>query len=196
MKFITFLTEFVKHPKNVGAIAPSSNRLAKKMVGTINFEEAKYILELGPGTGAFTKEIIKRKKEHTIFILIEINEVFYENLQKQFKNDSNVFVIHGSAENIKKYIKELQIEKVDYILSGLPFTSLPIDVSSRILSSVMESLREDGEFITFQYSLAKKAFIQHFFQEISFKKVWLNLPPAHVFNCRKRMRGETSHGVT
>ncbi|MEN1938625.1 rRNA adenine N-6-methyltransferase family protein [Paenibacillus sp. 102] len=185
MQLITFLTEFVKHPKNTGAIAPSSNRLAKKMVGAINFEEAKYILELGPGTGSFTKEIIKRKKEYTIFILIEINEVFFKKLQKQFKDDPNILVIHGSAENIKKYIKELQIEKVDYVLSGLPFTSLPRDVSSRILSSVMESLSEDGEFITFQYSLAKKAFIQNFFQEISLKKVWLNLPPAHILSCRK-----------
>lgn len=185
MQFITFLAEFVKHPKNTGAIAPSSNRLTKKMVGAINFEEAKYILELGPGTGAFTREIIKRKKEHTIFILIEINEVFFKKLQEQFKDDPNVLVIHGSAENLKKYIKEFQIEKVDYVLSGLPFTSLPREVSSRILSSVIESLSEDGEFITFQYSLAKKAFIQNFFQEISLKKVWLNLPPAHVFSCRK-----------
>ncbi|MEY8348904.1 rRNA adenine N-6-methyltransferase family protein [Bacillus cereus] len=185
MQLITFLTEFVKHPKNTGAIAPSSNRLAKKMVGAINFEEAKYILELGPGTGSFTREIIKRKKEHTIFILIEINEVFFKKLQKQFKDDPTILVIHGSAENIKKYIEGLQIGKVDYVLSGLPFTSLPKEVSSRILSSVMESLSEDGEFITFQYSLAKKAFIQSFFQEVSLKKVWLNLPPAHVLSCRK-----------
>ncbi|AIK36087.1 MULTISPECIES: class I SAM-dependent methyltransferase [Bacillus] len=196
MQLITFLTEFVKHPKNTGAIAPSSNILAKKMVGAINFEEAKYILELGPGTGSFTREIIKRKKEHTIFILIEINEVFFKKLQKQFKDDPNVLVIHGSAENIKKYIKELQIEKVDYVLSGLPFTSLPTEVSSRILSSVMESLSEDGEFITFQYSLARKAFIQTFFQEISLKKVWLNLPPAHVLSCRKRLGGHTPNGIT
>lgn len=102
--------------------------------------------------------------------MIEINEVFFKKLQKQFKDDPNVLVIHGSAENIKKYIKELQIEKVDYVLSGLPFTSLPTEVSSRILSSVMESLSEDGEFITFQYSLARKAFIQTFFQEISLKR--------------------------
>ncbi|MDZ5605713.1 rRNA adenine N-6-methyltransferase family protein [Bacillus pseudomycoides] len=188
MQLITFLTEFMKHPKNTGAIAPSSNRLAKKMVGAINFEEAKYILELGPGTGSFTREIIKRKKEHTIFILIEINEVFFNKLQKQFKNDPSVLVIHGSAENIKKYMAELKIENVDYVLSGLPFTSLPEEVSSRILSNVMESLQENGKFITFQYSLVRKEFIEQFFPEILQSKVWINFPPAYVFSCRKGTR--------
>ncbi|PRP96638.1 hypothetical protein TUN_33020 [Bacillus sp. M21] len=63
MQLITFLSEFIKNPKNTGAIAPSSKILATKMVDTINFETAKCIVELGPGTGVFTKEIIKRKKK-------------------------------------------------------------------------------------------------------------------------------------
>lgn len=185
MQLITFLTEFIKHPKNTGAIAPSSNILSKKMVDAINFEKAKYIVELGPGTGSFTREIMKRKKVETIFILIEVNEVFFKKLQKQFEGDASVIVIHGSAENIQKYMKELQIEKVDYILSGLPFTSLPKEVSLRILQNVMEALQESGEFITFQYSLVKKECIQAFFPEISLKKVWFNFPPAYVFSCRR-----------
>ncbi|ENQ3105882.1 methyltransferase domain-containing protein [Bacillus cereus] len=185
MQLITFLTEFIKHPKHTGAIAPSSNRLSKKMVDAINFGTAQYIVELGPGTGAFTREIMRRKKVETTFILIEINEVFFKKLQKQFASDPSVVVIHGSAENIQKYMEELKIEKVDYVLSGLPFTSLPQEVSVRILQNVMESLRESGEFITFQYSLVKKEFIQAFFSEISLKKVWFNFPPAYVFSCRK-----------
>ena len=68
MQFITFLSEFIKHPKNTGAIAPSSNILAKAMVDAIDFDVAKCIVELGPGTGSFTKEIMKRKrKEQHLF---------------------------------------------------------------------------------------------------------------------------------
>ena len=52
------------------------------------------------GTGVFTKEIMKRKKKETIFLLIEINEVFCKELKK-FKDEQNVIVVHGSAENIK-----------------------------------------------------------------------------------------------
>ncbi|ABY45821.1 MULTISPECIES: class I SAM-dependent methyltransferase [Bacillus cereus group] len=189
MQLITFLTEFIKHPKHTGAIAPSSHILAKKMVDAIDFETAKYIVELGPGTGSFTKGIMKRKKKETIFILVEINEVFFKELKKKFKDDSSVIVIHGSAENIKKYMEELNVESIDYVLSGLPFASLPKEVSARILSNVMESLQQNGEFITFQYSLVKKGFIQHFFPEITLEKVWLNFPPAYVFSCRKELRG-------
>ncbi|OQR53941.1 class I SAM-dependent methyltransferase [Bacillus sp. CDB3] len=188
MQLITFLTEFIKHPKHTGAVAPSSKILAKKMVDVIDFNRAECIVELGPGTGAFTKEIMKRKKKETVLLLIEINEVFFKELKRKFKGEQNIIVIHGSAENIKKYMKELNIDYIDYVLSGLPFTSLPEEVSKRILNNVMEAIHENGEFITFQYSLVKKGFIQHFFPEITLKKVWLNVPPAYVFSCKKELR--------
>ncbi|EOP49611.1 ribosomal RNA adenine dimethylase [Bacillus cereus VDM053] len=188
MQLITFLHEFIKHPKHTGAVAPSSKILAKKMVNIIDFNRAKCIVELGPGTGVFTKEIMKRKTKETIFLLIEINEVFCKELTRKFKNEQNVIVIQGSAENIKKYMKELNIDYIDYVLSGLPFTSLPEEVSKRILNNVMEAIHENGEFITFQYSLVKKGFIQHFFPEITLEKVWLNFPPAYVFSCKKGLR--------
>lgn len=156
MQLITFLTEFIKHPKHIGAVVPSSKILARKMVDVIDFNRAKCIVELGPGTGAFTKEIMKRKKKETIFLLVEINEVFFKELKRKFKDEQNVIVIHGSAENIKKYMEQLNIECIDYVLSGLPFTSLREEVSKRILNSVMETIHENGEFITFQYSLVKK----------------------------------------
>ncbi|SFI69131.1 Phospholipid N-methyltransferase [Bacillus sp. 71mf] len=141
----------------------------------------KCIVELGPGTGSFTKEIIKRKKKKTPFILIEINEGFFKKLQKRYEDDASVVVIHGSAENIQK--------NVDYVLSGLSFTSLPEEASSYILSNVMESLNENGKFSTFQYSLVKKGFIESFFPKIELKKVWFNFPPAYVFSCKKAVRG-------
>ena len=98
----------------------------------------------------------EEKKRRTIFLLIEINEVFCKELKRKFKDEQNVIVVHGSAENIKKYMEEFHIECVDYVLSGLPFTSLPEEVSKRILNNVMEAIHENGEFITFQYSLVKK----------------------------------------
>ncbi|MGE6514654.1 class I SAM-dependent methyltransferase [Lysinibacillus sphaericus] len=185
MQYITFLTEFIKHPKNTGAISPSSKILAKKMVEAIIFEEAHCIVELGPGTGSFTKEIMKSKQQQTKLVLIENNEIFASALTKQYQDDPSVFVIHGSAENLSSYLKSLHIKKIDYILSGLPFTSLEPAVSSRILNNVNETLHEDGEFITFQYSLVKKSFIQNFFDDITLKKVWVNIPPAYVLSCKK-----------
>lgn len=183
MQFITFLIEFIKHPKTIGAISPSSKKLAKKMVETICFENAQCIVELGPGTGSFTKELVKRKERSTKLILIEHNEIFCEKLREQFEHEPSIIVIHGSAEDLCEYMSVLNIEKIDYVVSGLPFTSLNPAVSSRILRNVKECL-EDGKFITFQYSLVRKSFIQKYFEEISHKKVWINFPPAYVLSCK------------
>ncbi len=63
MRLITFLHEFIKHPKHTGAVAPSSKILAKKMVDVIDFNKAKCIVELGPGTGGFYEGDYEEKKE-------------------------------------------------------------------------------------------------------------------------------------
>ena len=66
-----FLLQYITHPRTVGAILPSSKRLARKMVESIDFENAKCIVELGPGTGVFTENILKKRNKDTIIILIE-----------------------------------------------------------------------------------------------------------------------------
>ena len=165
MQLITFLTEFIKHPKTIGAISPSSKKLAHKMVQPICFETAQCIVELGPG----------------MLILIEHNAIFCEKLRHQFAHEANVVVVNGSAENLRQFMDELHIEKIDYVISGLPFTSLKSDVSCCILSNVKDCLR-NGKFITFQYSLVKKAFFQTYFEDISHEKVWMNMPPAYVLS--------------
>ena len=59
---LKFLIQFLKNPINIGAVAPNEKFLAKKMIKSIQFDCAKCIMEYGPGTGSFTKEIIKHKK--------------------------------------------------------------------------------------------------------------------------------------
>ncbi|MFC3782947.1 class I SAM-dependent methyltransferase [Bacillus chungangensis] len=183
MQLVMFLKEFIKHPRYTGAIAPSSPKLAKEMVSQIDFQTAKCIVELGPGTGVFTKEMMKNKKSETQVILVEINEIFAKDLQREYANEPNVHVIEGSAENLQALLEELHIKSVDCIISGLPFTSLPSEVSSRILTNIKNVLL--GKFITFQYSLVKKAFFQAVFTKTKCRKIWLNIPPAYVFICEK-----------
>lgn len=180
-----FLKEFIKHPRYTGAIAPSSPKLAKEMVSQIDFQTVKCIVELGPGTGVFTKEIIEKKQNDTQLILVEINEIFAKDLRRAYANEPNVHVIEGSAENLQTLLEQLHIKTVDCILSGLPFTSLPNEVSSRILTDVKKVLIETGRFITFQYSLVKQVFFQEAFPKMTFRRIWFNLPPAYVFVCEK-----------
>ncbi|SFA58630.1 Phospholipid N-methyltransferase [Anoxybacillus pushchinoensis] len=181
---VKFLIEFAKSPRFVGAVCPSSKYLAEKMVENIDFERCECIVEYGPGTGVFTEKLIERKKEDTLLIIFENNKEFYEGMLSQYKYKQNVKIINDGAEHAKKYMEQYNISKVDYIVSGIPFASLPSNISETILNDVKEILKNDGQFIAFQYSLVKMNFFKTYFNEIQIKKVWLNVPPAYVLSCR------------
>lgn len=181
---LNFIKEFIKNPKYIGAVAPSSKYLAEKMIEDINFDNIKCIIEYGPGTGVITEKIIARKREDTLLIVIESNKEFCENLSKIYSCKRNVIIVNDGAENIKKYIDERGIKEVDYVVSGLPFTSLPKNISNEILKNTREILNNNGIFITFQYSLIKKNLLKSRFHSIKFKKVIRNIPPAYVLRCK------------
>lgn len=183
MKRNSFILQYFRNPRTVGAIAPSSKKLANGMVEGIDFKTATCIVEYGPGTGVFTAEVLKRKKTDTVFIAIEYNTEFYEILKKRFENEENFILINGSAENLKDFLEEYNIEKVDYIISGLPFASLPADMSHRILKVTQDILKDGGKFITFQYTLLKMDLFNTYLSDIKHKKILLNLPPAYVLTC-------------
>ena len=178
---MSFLLEYLKHPKKIGAVAPSSKWLAKKMVESIRFDDCNCIIEYGPGTGVFTKEIIKRKKKDTLYLIIEQNKDFYLILKEKYEDLPNVVLIHGDAKDVEMYISQYRIQHVDYIISGLPFTSLPHHVAEMILDATNRVIRNEGKFITFQYTLLKRNFFKQQFEIEKITFEFKNLPPAYVF---------------
>lgn len=181
-----FLLEYIKHPSKIGAVAPSSRYLAKKMVETVRFYECGCIIEYGPGTGVFTEEIVLRKKEDTILLVIEQNKHFYEILKERYSNKKNVRIIHGDASDILQYMKSHEIPQADYIISGLPFTSLPSHVSKKIFYATKKAIGAQGKFITFQYTLLKKKIFQDWFHIEHMAFELKNFPPAYVFTMKNR----------
>lgn len=183
MRIIKFLIEYFKAPRTVGAVAPSSEKLAEKMVRGIDFKNAECIVEYGPGTGVFTDKLVKERNKDTILILIECNKEFCTQLKERYNGYDNIILINDSAENIDKCLRQYNIKKVDYVVSGLPFASLPKDVSNKILRQTKKILNKDGLFITFQYTLLKKEFIASYFKKTHIERVLLNVPPAYVLRC-------------
>ena len=177
---MAFLIEFIKHPLTIGAVAPSGKSLSKKMMEPIDFSSANVIVEYGPGPGSFTRELVARRNEGTTLILIEQNENFCALLEEEFGGQQDVHIIHGSAENADQYLTKHGFDHADYIISGLPFTSLPKVVSNNILEATKRALGESGQFATFQYSLVKKAFFEEHFQITNILREMKNLPPAYV----------------
>ncbi|MBC2579569.1 class I SAM-dependent methyltransferase [Clostridium sp. DJ247] len=186
MESFSFIREYIRKPRTVGAILPSSTRLANKMVQDVNFKDARCIVEYGPGTGVFTDKLLENRNKNTKVILIEYNEDFCNLLRSKYGNEEKLFIINDSAENIEKYLKMYDVQEVDYIISGLPFASLPKETSINILNTTRHILNHNGSFITFQYTLFKKKFIGSFFHDIKVKRVIKNIPPAYVFSCSNK----------
>ncbi|WP_434310737.1 class I SAM-dependent methyltransferase [Hominifimenecus sp. rT4P-3] len=184
-----FFIQYLKNPRSIGAVAPSGRFLAQKMMEPIEFSRAKCIVEYGPGTGVFTRELIKRKKRETILILIEYNLTFYQKLKTEFGGREDVHIINGSAENVREYIGQHGILTADYIVSGLPFASLPTKMSEKILKETQNAIGERGRFLTFQYTMLKRKFFEQYFHMADCLLEFWNLPPAYVMvmTSKKRM---------
>lgn len=176
-----FLLEYLKHPVRVGAIAPSSKVLAQEMMKPVDFENARVIVEYGPGTGSFTKELFVRKKPETKLVLIEQNQTFFQEMTAQYHGKNNTVVLHGSAEDAVTLLSAEGHTQADVVISGLPFTSLPQSVTLGVFDATKRILGERGIFVTFQYSRVKeKLFAQHFLI-VNRSRVRRNLPPAYIY---------------
>lgn len=183
---MSFFFEYLKQPTRIGAIAPSSRWLAKKMIAPIDFATCDVIVEYGPGTGVFTKEVIKRKKKETLFLIIEQNAEFYRRLKKKYLAVPNLILINGSAEHLEQYLNAYHVQHVSYIISGLPFAALPESISERILAATQKAIGTKGRFITFQYTLLKCKFFQRYFGIKEITLEFKNIPPAYVLTMMNR----------
>ena len=184
---IEFIYQFLNKPKTIGAITPSSRYLTKKILSFVDFKkEGLVLLEYGPGTGPFTSEIIKYLKPTDQLIVIELNPKFAADLKEKFKDHKNVKIYEDCVENTQKILEKEGIKQVDYIISGIPFSSLPKDVTQDILINTKSIMSSTTLFLTFQYSKFKKESFEKYFEIIDVKFVFRNIPSAFVF-CMKNI---------
>jgi phospholipid N-methyltransferase len=175
-----FFKTYLKERKQVGAFAPSSKFLVKKMCDKIDFDKARVIVELGPGTGVFTKEILKRAHHDAKIFVFELNEDFYKFLLEKYP-DPRVILLHESADQVKEILSQHNINEADAVLSSLPLAIIPDTVKHKILDSAHEVLNEKGVFVQYQYSLNAKKLIEKRFGKLKIGFVPLNFPPAFIY---------------
>ena len=168
----------------VGAISPSSPFLTEKMLEDIDFTSQKILVEIGPGTGVFTKRILEKMSSDCKLLVFELNTEFYDILLTQF-NDERITFINDSAEKLEHYLTQLQFQKVDVIISSLPLSNFPQRITLKLLRTFQRNLKEAGKFIQFQYSLKQKKELEHVFSKVTITFTALNFPPAFIYSCRK-----------
>lgn len=188
---LEFLLEFVKDPIHTGAIAPSSKYLARFIVKQANVSAAKRIVEIGPGTGSFTTEILKSKTKSSKFFAIEINKQFVRDLKQKYPDIS---VYEQSADSLSSLIKKEGWKNADCIVSGLPWAIFSDAEQDNLLDAITYSLAPEGLFVTFAYVQGRFLPAGFRFRNKVFEKfkrvditesVLLNLPPAFLYVCKK-----------
>ena len=147
-----FFKAFLKDPCHVGAVYPSSPSLADAMTSFDDFKKCRAIVELGCGTGAITEVILKKMPTNAQYLGVELNRECVSLLRNRFPN---VCFFHASAEHLKRYLDDQQINQVDAIISGLPWATLPVGTQDAIFKQIISSLTPKGTFVTFAYTHAK-----------------------------------------
>jgi phospholipid N-methyltransferase len=175
-----FLRGFIKHPVMVGSIIPSSRVLIEKMLAPVDWDETKLFVEYGPGVGTFTRPILDKLGEDATLIAIDTNADFIRYLREDI-DDPRLVAVNGSATDVAKIIHDRGFDHADYVLSGLPFSTLPPGLGEAIGKATAGVIRPGGAFLVYQFSPKVLDFIKPFFERIERGFEWINVPPATLF---------------
>ena len=175
-----FMLGFIKHPVMVGSIIPSSKVTVDRMLEPVDWANCKLFVEYGPGVGTFTEHVLRRMAPDATLIAIDTNPDFVRYLRAKF-TDSRLFPVTGSAADVRQIIADCGFGHADYILSGLPFSTLPNGIGPKIAEETHAALRPGGAFLVYQYKKRVREFMTPYFKRIDAGREWMNLPPYHLF---------------
>ena len=200
--YVRFFAEFRRRFHTTGAIAPSSRFLGRALSRSLAVPAApRRILEVGPGTGAVTREIIRRLQPGDTLDLVELNDAFVRHLEERFENDPAFRPVCEQCRVHHLPLEEMPAaEPYDCIISGLPLNNFTPEVVQAIFDRMFELLAPGGTLSYFEYmfvrgirgSLARGAerqrlqgleeIIGPLLRQHRVRRDWIfrNLPPAWV----------------
>ena len=171
-----FFRGFVEHPRMVGSIIPSSRFTIEKMLAPVRWDECKLFVEYGPGVGTFCQPVLDRLPRDGELLVIDTNPLFIDYLRKTIR-DSRFHAVLGSAEDVEEIVRSIGHDKADYVLSGLPFSTLPAGVGPAIAAATHRVVRSGGAFLTYQFSAVARDLTARHFERVETGFAWANIPP-------------------
>ncbi|WP_039788405.1 class I SAM-dependent methyltransferase [Actinoalloteichus spitiensis] len=190
-----FLNAVVRRPAVIGALVPSSPLLARRLAAVVPGQGEPVVVELGPGTGPVTETISRRLGDRGRHLAIEVDTSLAEHLARRFPR---VEVVNADAARLDELLAERDIDRVDAVVGGLPWSLIPLSAQRAILRRSAESLGQHGVFTTFAYLHALplggarrfRALLEATFDEVlPTRVVWRNFPPALTYVCRRPRAG-------
>jgi phosphatidylethanolamine/phosphatidyl-N-methylethanolamine N-methyltransferase len=186
---LLFLAAFVRQPGQIGALFPSSRSLATAMIQPLDLRHAETVVELGPGTGAFTRLLVDQLPQSALCLALEVDSARSRVLQSRFQR---VIVYNRSAEALGACLRRHGRRKADCIISGLPWASMNLCAQSRILEAIFANIQSYGMLTTFGYlhcrdfpnAVNMRRILRSRFATFQPSQIiWKNVPPAIVYTC-------------
>lgn len=175
-----FLRGFVRNPAQVGSVVPSSRWLEQRLVRQAGIRQARTVVELGPGTGGTTAAMLQALPGGGRLLAIELDPEFHQHLRASL-SDPRLLLELGSAERIADYLAAHRLPAPDAIVSGIPFSTMPPEVSDRVAAAVAQVLRPGGRFVAYQVRAHVAGFVTPYLGEPDKQWEMVNVPPVRVF---------------
>ncbi|MFC4820590.1 class I SAM-dependent methyltransferase [Dokdonella ginsengisoli] len=180
----TFFRQWLKNPRAMASLAPSSRQLARRMVAQLP-PGARRVIELGAGTGVFTRALLDRGIAPDDLLVVELNTELAEWLSERF---DGVRIVNGDARDLVELTRQSGFEigeGVDAVVSGLGFLAMPRPIQQAILRAIFDVLGPDRPLIQFTYGpsspLPRDLLAEMDLSVRRASMTWLNMPPATVY---------------
>ncbi|MCE2392007.1 MAG: methyltransferase domain-containing protein [Proteobacteria bacterium] len=177
---IEFLQGFLRNPLQVASVVPSSRFLARRVRECADVASARVIVELGPGTGAMTGQILDRMPANGHLIAIEINSDFAQLLREEFP-DPRLSVFEGSSTRIEDALGEAGEESADLVVSGIPFSTLEDGDGTATLEAAKRVLAPGGRFVAYQFRNHVARYAEPVFGAPETHSGFWNIPPMKIY---------------
>jgi phospholipid N-methyltransferase len=181
---VLFSRNFIKHPRMLGSLIPSSRFLVNRLLDQVDWSRAGTIVEYGPGVGTFTGEILGRLRADASLVAIETNRDFARYLTRSLRDD-RLHVIEGSAADAQENLRERGLGRADYVISGIPYSTMDPELRAQILRTTHDLLQPDGAFLVYQFTRAVLPYLRQVFPHVQQEFEPRNIMPARLFYCRR-----------
>ena len=178
---LRFWRALIQRPKHVGAVAPSSRALARAIAAEIDPGRAGNVLELGPGTGAITAELLERIAPERLTV-VEYEPDFARAIAARFPG---VHVIQGDAFDLSSTLGPSQQERFAAIVSGIPLLNFPVAKRLAYVEALTARLLPGAPLIQFSYGMHAPSPAPAGHRATCAAHIWANIPPARVWVYRK-----------